>query len=117
MKKEKISAIINQISDRHIEEAAVFAQKKDQRTQEDLVSDKTHKKKTRQFKWSIAAACMTLFVAISSSMFALAFEIKEYNTAVAFFEYNRLSADGLNRKDVKAVYRDIPLHKAFRTLS
>ncbi|MBR4742935.1 MAG: extracellular solute-binding protein [Oscillospiraceae bacterium] len=107
MKKEKISAIINQISDRHIEEAAVFAQEKDQRTQEDLVSDKTHKKKTRQFKWSIAAACLAFLVVISSSMFALAFEINEYNTAVAFFEYNRLSADGLNRKDVKAVYRDI----------
>ena len=47
MKKEKVSMIINQIGDRHIEEAAVFAQKKDRRTQEDLLSVKTHKKKTQ----------------------------------------------------------------------
>ena len=51
MKKEKVSAIINQISDRHIEEAAVFTLEKDRGTQEDLVSVKTHRKKTRRFKW------------------------------------------------------------------
>ena len=111
MKKEIVSAIIHQIGDRHIEEAAVFAQKKDQRTQEDLVSDKTHKKKTRRFKWSIAAACLALLAIFGSAAFAVALEIREYHTAAAFFETNGLSADGLNRRDVKAVYRDITANR------
>lgn len=107
MKKEKVSAIIHQIGDRHIEEAAVFALEKDQRTKEDLLSVKAHGEKTRRFRRSIAAACLALIAVFGSAAFAAALEIKEYNTAAAFFETNGLSADGLNRRDVKAVYRDI----------
>ena len=116
MKKEKVSAIINQIGDRHIEEAAVFALEKDRRTKEDLLSVKAHGEKTRRFRRSIAAACLALLAVFGSAAFAAALEIREYHTAAAFFETNGLSADGLNRKDVKAVYRDIPLHRACRIL-
>ena len=111
MKKEKVSAIINQIGDRHIEEAADFALKKDQRTREDLVSDKTHRKKARRFRRSIAAACLALLAVFGSAAFAAALEIREYHTAAAFFDTNGLSADGLNRRDVKAVYRDITTNR------
>jgi len=111
MKKEKVSAIINQIGDRHIEEAAVFALEKDRRTKEDLLSVKAHGEKTRRFKWSIAAASLALLVVFGSATFAAALEIREYNTAAAFFETNGLSADGLNRRDVKAVYRDITTNR------
>lgn len=38
---------------------------------------------------------------------AVAAEAKEYDTAVAFFEDNGLSTEGLSRSDLKAVYRDI----------
>lgn len=111
MKKEKVSAIIHQIGDRHIEEAAVFALEKDRRTKEDLLSVKAHGEKTRRFRRSIAAACLALLAVFGSAAFAAALEIREYHTAAAFFETNGLSADGLNRRDVKAVYRDITTNR------
>jgi hypothetical protein len=55
----------------------------------------------------VVAACLALFIVIGSTAVALAVEAKEYNAAVAFFESNGLSTDGLSRSDVKAVYRDI----------
>lgn len=41
----------------------------------------------------------------------MAAEAKEYNAAVDFFEQNGLSAEGLSREDMKAVYRDITTNR------
>ena len=56
-------------------------------------------------RWGALAACFALVLGLGG--FAAAAEAKEYNTAVEFFEENGLSAEGLSRADVKAVYRDI----------
>lgn len=56
-------------------------------------------------KWGTLAACMALVVSLAGVAFAA--EAKEYRAAVAFFEDNGLSMEGLSRADVKAVYRDI----------
>lgn len=51
-----------------------------------------------------AAACLVLLAAAGV---ACAAEVREYNTAVEFFQTNSLSTDGLTRSEIKAVYRDI----------
>ncbi|MGN0683137.1 MAG: hypothetical protein ACI4JY_05615 [Oscillospiraceae bacterium] len=42
---------------------------------------------------------------------AAAAEAREYNAAMEFFAANNLSVDGLNRSEVKAVYRDISMQR------
>lgn len=56
-------------------------------------------------KWGALAACLALAVGLGG--FAVAAEAKEYGEAVEFFAANGLSAEGLSRAEVKAVYRDI----------
>jgi len=56
-------------------------------------------------KWGALAACIALIVSLAGVAFAA--EAEEYRAAVAFFEDNGLSTEGLSRSDVKAVYRDI----------
>ncbi len=55
------------------------------------------------------AACLVLTACIGG--YAIAAEAKEYNAAVDFFEQNGLSAEGLSREDLKAVYRDITTNR------
>ena len=56
-------------------------------------------------KWLALAACLALMVSLVGVAFAA--EAREYGAAVAFFDENGLSIEGLSRSDVKAVYRDI----------
>jgi hypothetical protein len=105
MKKEKISEIISTIDEKYIDEATIYTVDK---VHDEHASHKiTAEKQTRRIRWNIVAACLALFIVIGSTAVALAVEVKEYNAAVAFFESNGLSTDGLSRSDVKAVYRDI----------
>lgn len=55
------------------------------------------------------AACLVLTAGIGG--YAIAAEVREYNAAVDFFEQNGLSAEGLSREDLKAVYRDITTNR------
>lgn len=60
--------------------------------------------------WRVAAAlaaCLILAVSIGIGGYAYAAEVKEYNAAVQFFNDHGLSTEGLSRKEIKAVYRDI----------
>ncbi len=64
--------------------------------------------KVRHIKFKIllpAAVCLVLMAGIGG--YAIAADDKEYNSAARFFEENGLSAEGLSRAEVKAVYRDI----------
>lgn len=56
-------------------------------------------------RWGVLAACLVLAVGLAGAAFAA--EAREYSEAVAFFDENGLSTEGLSRSDVKAVYRDI----------
>lgn len=58
-------------------------------------------------KLSLIAACFVLVTCLGFGIYGCAAEIKEYNEAVAFFDENQLSTEGLSRSDIKAVYRDI----------
>ncbi|MBQ7639361.1 MAG: hypothetical protein IJS90_10715 [Clostridia bacterium] len=102
MKKENVSQIISHIDEKFIDEATMFSVKQNEATPLHFSAAK----KTRRFGWRIAA-CFALIAVIGSAAFALAAEAEEYNTAVAFFHENGLSAEGLSRAEVKAVYRDI----------
>lgn len=53
------------------------------------------------------AACLTLLCALGFGTYAYTAEAREYSDAVAFFEAHALSAEGLTRAEIKAVYRDI----------
>lgn len=109
MKKENITQIISHIDEKYIDEATVFASERNPETlaQSGTHFNRTKKSSARILRWGTMAACLTLFVIIGSVGFAIAAEATEYNNAVAFFEKNGLSAEGLSRSEVKAVYRDI----------
>ena len=112
MTKEKISQIIGQIDEKYINEAAVFALDSDRETaSQNAVPDSKKQRPSRRLRWAAAAACLALIVMIGSAAFAVAAESREYSNAVAFFEENGLSAEGLNRSEVRAVYRDISQKK------
>ncbi len=106
MKKETISGILNEIDDRYIAEASVHSVNTDNKT--DLKRSIFHNGKDRQkrIRWSAVAACLAIMV-IGSVTYAFASEAIEYNKALSFFEDNGLSTDGLNRSEIKEVYRDI----------
>lgn len=70
----------------------------------DKVSDVT-KKSWRTV--AAAAACIALLAGAGAATSAYAAEQKEYKAAVEFFEENELSTEGLSRREIKAVYRDI----------
>lgn len=64
-------------------------------------------KKAFKVRWGIVAACLALIILAGSAAVAFAAESAEYRTAVAFFDQYGLSAEGLSRAEIKAVYRDI----------
>ena len=103
MKNEKISQIISGIDAKYTDEASAF--------DADIGCGRTapdkQTVKRRRFKPRAIAACVALFIVAGSASLAIAAEAKEYNTAIAFFEENGLSSEGLSRSEVKEVYRDI----------
>ena len=56
-------------------------------------------------RWAAIAACFVLLAGVGGAVYAA--DVKEYREAVAFFDENGLSAEGLSRAEIKAVYRDI----------
>lgn len=63
------------------------------------------KSRNLALKIAIPAVCAAISLGIGG--YAIAEDAREYNSAVEFFEANGLSSEGLNRADLKAVYRDI----------
>ena len=106
MKKEKVSEVISQIDDKYIAEAAAFAGGQEasgvRAAQENAAG-----KKPLRFRFGLAAACLAAVLLIGTGAFAIRAEAKEYHAAILFFEENGLSAEGLSRAEIKAVYRDI----------
>ena len=108
MNRENASQIVNLIDEKYVDEATAFALNKKNETQNQHASDV---QQAHRFAWRAVAACAVLIAVIGSSVFAFAVEAKNYNAAVAFFEENGLSTEGLSRAEVKAVYRDITKKK------
>ena len=107
MKKEKVSQIIGQIDEKYIEEAAQFSVSRLQEAEAEAAGmTKQSIKSARRLKWKVAA-CLAILVLAGSGVFAIAAEAKEYRAAASFFMANGLSAEGLTRAEIKAVYRDI----------
>ena len=63
----------------------------------------------RRHRRAIAAiaACFVFLISIGVGTYTYAAEMQEYEDAVTFFSTHGLSADGLTRNEIKAVYRDI----------
>ena len=59
----------------------------------------------------LLAATFALLLAVTLGAVACAAEKKEYREALKFFEEHDLSTEGLSRGEIKAVYRDISLHR------
>lgn len=97
MNREKITEIVGQIDEKHIDEATAFAAN----------AGRSAAPKARRFRWGMAAACLLLILVLGSATYAYAAEAKEYREAVVFFEDNGLSPEGLSRSEIKEVYRDI----------
>lgn len=103
MKNEKISQIMSGIDAKYTDEASAF----DANIGYGRTAPVKQTVKRRRFKPRAIAACVALFIVAGSASLAIAAEAKEYNTAIAFFEENGLSSEGLSRSEVKEVYRDI----------
>lgn len=66
--------------------------------------------KKRSFNWkrfTVAAAACLLVVGACLGVYAFVKENREYKAAVAFFDEHGLPADGLTRKEIRNVYKDI----------
>ena len=81
-----------------------------------IIRDEAQKKSSKHnhvYRSVIKAAitcCLTFAIAIGGiSVYAIAAEAKEYREALNFFEENNLSTEGLTRKDIKMVYKDITM--------
>lgn len=72
-----------------------------------LKSKEKTKKHYRAKRLILIAACISLLVITAIVGYAYATEVREYNEAVGFFEDNGLCVEGLTRKEIKTVYRDI----------
>lgn len=57
--------------------------------------------------WRAMAACMALVLCLGFGIHAYRAEAQEYADALAFFQANGLSTEGLTRAEIKAVYKDI----------
>ena len=57
-------------------------------------------------KCGIVAACLVLLVGIGFGTYICVEDIKEYNTAVQFFNEYNLSTEGLTRQEIKNVYSE-----------
>ncbi|MBO7376543.1 MAG: hypothetical protein J6V01_05500, partial [Clostridia bacterium] len=104
MKKETISEIISQIDEKYTDEATEFAANGGGESAAVKTGPALRARRARRLLW---AACVALLVIAASVATAFAAEAAEYKKAVSFFEENRLSANGLSRSEIKAVYRDI----------
>ena len=112
MKRENVSQIISHIDEKYINEATMFALDSNHETiKHSSMPAKRIEKPSHRIRWGALAACLALVVIIGSTAFAFAAEAAEYKNAVAFFEENGLSTEGLSRSEVKAVYRDITQKK------
>ena len=58
-------------------------------------------------KWILLVAAFILLLSVAFSAYVVAAEVQEYNAAVRFFDEHDLSSEGLSRREIKAVYRDI----------
>ena len=57
--------------------------------------------------WRAMAACLALVLCLGLGIHAYRAEAQEYADALAFFQANGLSVEGLTRAEIKAVYKDI----------
>lgn len=57
--------------------------------------------------WRAMAACLALVLCLGFGIRAYRAEAQEYADALAFFQANGLSTEGLTRAEIKAVYKDI----------
>ena len=105
IKKEKIPDVLGGIEERYVSEAAAYAEERE-REAPSAVRTAPARRKSPKLGRALAAACLALLL-IGSAAVAVAAESGEYRAAVTFFEENGLSAEGLSRAEVKAVYRDI----------
>ncbi len=108
MKKENVSQIISYIDDKYTDEATSFAlnDSSEPIARRSAVAKRSISQPHR-IRWGVLAACLAVFIVLGSTATAFAVEAKEYKTAVAYFEENGLSTEGLTRSEIKAVYRDI----------
>ena len=101
--------------DRLMKGVVVHSSEKEQKRISALVRtpEITKKEKSARVKmmprraWIAIAACIALLAALGVGSYAYAAEAKEYRDAVTFFSENGLTLEGLNRAEIRAVYRDI----------
>lgn len=71
-------------------------------------AQKAPKRRAAWVRWVSIAACFALLISGAGiGTYAYAADVREYNTAIKFFNENDLPADGLTRGEIKKIYQDI----------
>ncbi len=71
------------------------------------MSVKSRQRKRRNRSILMIAASFALLLIASLGLYACAEEVREYNSAVEFFNNSSLSTEGLSRSEIKSVWHDI----------
>ena len=94
MKEENLSTVITGIGDKYVDEAAMY-------------TPTTTSQKPKQIKWIALAASLVLIINISIFTAAFITETRAYNKAITYIENAGISSEGLDRSEVKSIYRDL----------
>ena len=98
MKDNRLIDAIGGIDDRYVESIDV--------SRAERAEEKPRIGRLPRRAWIAAAVCAAFLVCLGVGTYVYA-EGAEYNEAKVFFEENGLSAEGLTRAEMRAVYRDI----------
>lgn len=107
MREQDRSKIIGNIDKKYIDEAAFAFEDSDAVPGRKWADPKRNTARPGWIRTAVIVASAVLLIAAGLTATVIAADVKEYNEAVAFFADNGLSAEGLSRSEVKAVYRDI----------
>jgi hypothetical protein len=105
MKRDKITEALSGLDEKYIDEALNFNQEKTDAKTGDNTGK--HRNKAVIYRWIAIAAGFVLVLTAVSTVIAIKAEEAEYNKALAFFEQNYLSVEGLDRADIKKAYKEI----------
>ena len=107
MNEQELRQRLKALNDLPLPDKQTILKKATQDTRDATASHRVHQPHSRRIRPMLAAALSIILLISVLSVCAVAAEQTEYRAALAFFEQHKLSADGLSRRDIRLVYRDI----------
>ena len=106
MFEKKVIGYLSQADDWMIEDAAPSFESNCDDKCESKCDDNKVKPVFRR-RWALIAACLCIIIVGSFGGYMVVAEAREYSEAVSFFSEKGLSTEGLERGEIKKIYKDI----------